>query len=77
MKTQRILVLLLFAIALISSQAQSISAGDARKHVGENATVSGTVASERTATGSPGRTDFHQSRCALPESGFHYPGLGR
>jgi hypothetical protein len=49
------LVLLLASSAAL---AQEIPAADAAKHVGENATVCGTIASEHTATSSKGTPTF-------------------
>jgi hypothetical protein len=70
MKTPRILVLLLFAIALIPAKAQSISAGDAKAHIGRNATVCGNVASERTAMRSRGEPTFINLDAAYPNQVF-------
>jgi DNA/RNA endonuclease YhcR with UshA esterase domain len=70
MKTPRILFLLLFAIALIPAKAQSISATDAKAHIGENATVCGKVASERTATSSRGEPTFINLDSAYPNQVF-------
>jgi len=70
MKTLRILVLLLFVIALLPAKAQSISAGDAKAHIGENATVCGKVASERTATSSRGEPTFINLDAAYPNQVF-------
>jgi hypothetical protein len=49
---------LLFVLASSTSLAQEIPATEAAKHVGENATVCGTVASEHTATSSKGTPTF-------------------
>jgi hypothetical protein len=69
MKASRILFLLLFAIALIPAKAQSISAVDAKVHIGENATVCGKVAGERTAT-SRGEPTFINLDVAYPNQVF-------
>lgn len=50
--------------------AQSISATDAKSHVGEKATVCGKVASERTATGSKGEPTFINLDVAYPNQVF-------
>jgi hypothetical protein len=70
MKASRILFLLLFAIALIPAKAQSISAVDAKAHIGENATVCGKVASEHTATSSRGEPTFINLDAAYPNQVF-------
>lgn len=70
MKASRILFLLLFAIALIPAKAQSISAVDAKVHIGENATVCGKVAGERTATSSRGEPTFINLDVAYPNQVF-------
>lgn len=69
MKTLRILVLL-FAIAFIPAKAQSISATDAKAHVGENAIVCGNVASERTVMRSRGEPTFINLDAAYPNQVF-------
>jgi hypothetical protein len=70
MKTSRILYLVLFAIALIPAKAQSIPTVDARKHVGENATVCGNVISKRTATSSRGEPTFINLDATYPNQVF-------
>jgi hypothetical protein len=52
MKASRLLALGLCAIVVAPISAQTISAADAKHHIGEKATVCGKVAGERTATGS-------------------------
>ena len=49
---------LALVLASTTLLAQQISATDAAEHVGENATVCGTTASERTATSSKGSPTF-------------------
>ena len=60
MKTPQILILtcLILTIPSVSARAQSISAADAKNHVGEHAKVCGKVAGERTATASRGQPTF-------------------
>lgn len=70
MKASRLLVLLLFAIAVAPTSAQTISAADAKSHIGEHATVCGKVASERTATSSRGQPTFINLDAAYPNQIF-------
>ena len=62
--------LLLGAVALLPAMAQTISAADAKNHVGEKATVCGKVASERTATNSRGEPTFINLDAAYPNQVF-------
>jgi DNA/RNA endonuclease YhcR with UshA esterase domain len=52
MERSPLLLLSVFGLALVPVSAQSISAADAKNHVGEKATVCGKVADERTVTSS-------------------------
>ena len=70
MKTSSVIFLLLFVIGLIPARAQSISAGDAKAHIGENATVCGKVTGERTATSSRGKPTFINLDAAYPNQVF-------
>ena len=70
MKASRLLLLFLFAIALAPINAQTISAPDAKNHVGEKATVCGKVAGERTATGSKGEPTFVNLDASYPNQIF-------
>ena len=55
---------------------QVLSAAQAKDHVGETATVCGTIASETAATGSRGTHNVHQSRSAVPSSVIYGIDLG-
>lgn len=70
MNASRLLALLLLAIAFTPISAQTISATDAKNHVGEKATVCGKVASERTATSSRGEPTFINLDAAYPNQVF-------
>jgi hypothetical protein len=51
-------------------QAQSLTTAQAKSHVGENATVCGKVAGERTATSSKGEPTFINLDSAYPNQVF-------
>jgi hypothetical protein len=70
MKATKLLLLSVFGFALLPSNAQTISAADAKIHVGEKATVCGKVASERTATNSRGEPTFINLGAAYPDQIF-------
>ena len=70
MRTYASLLFVLVAFALTPAVAQTISAADAKNHVGENATVCGKVASERTATSSRGEPTFINLDAAYPNQIF-------
>ncbi len=70
MKVSKLLLLSVFGLALVPTGAQSISAADAKNHVGERATVCGQVASERTATSSKGEPTFINLDAAYPNQVF-------
>lgn len=70
MNASRLLLLSMFAIALTPISAQTISATDAKNHVGEKATVCGKVVSERTATNSRGEPTFINLDAAYPNQVF-------
>ncbi len=70
MKASRLHVFSLFAIALTPAAAQTISATDAKNHIGEKATVCGKVASERTATSIRGEPTFINLDTAYPNQIF-------
>jgi hypothetical protein len=70
MRTYASLLFVLVAFALTPAVAQTISAADAKNHVGENATVCGKVASERTATSSRGEPTFVNLDAAYPNQIF-------
>lgn len=63
-----LLALLPFAISAVA--AETISAADAKNHIGENATVCGKVASERSATSSRGEPTFINLDAAYPQQIF-------
>jgi hypothetical protein len=54
----RFLALLCLSLIALSTTAQTITATEASKHVGEHATVCGIIASEHTATSSRGTPTF-------------------
>jgi hypothetical protein len=54
----KFLVTVLSMWSMASAAAQSISAADASKHIGEHATVCGQIAGEHTASGSRGTPTF-------------------
>lgn len=54
----RSLAILCLSLIALSSAAQTLTAIEASKHVGESATVCGTVAGEHTATSSRGQPTF-------------------
>jgi hypothetical protein len=59
------------ALLLTSTgESQTITAAQARTHEGENATVCGIVASERTATDSRGKPTFINLDSAYPDAIF-------
>ena len=70
MRTPFSLLFLLLAFALTPAVAQTISAAQAKAHEGENATVCGKVASERTATSSRGDPTFINLDAAYPNQVF-------
>jgi hypothetical protein len=57
-------------IALSSANAQTISTAEAKNHIGENATVCGKVAGERTPTSSRGEPTFINLDSAYPNQVF-------
>lgn len=73
MKTSRFVMLLVPLLAAVISPAvaQTITAADAKNHIGEHAaTVCGKVASERTATNSRGKPTFINLDSAYPNQVF-------
>lgn len=70
MKASSVLAFSLLAITLPPISAQTISAADAKSHIGEKATVCGRVASERTATSSKGEPTFINLDAAYPNQIF-------
>ena len=70
MKASRLLLLSVLAFALTPISAQTISAADAKNHVGEKATVCGKVAGERTAASSRGEPTFINLDDAYPHQVF-------
>jgi hypothetical protein len=63
-------LLLVLSIAFLPVAAQTITAADAKSHVGEKATVCGKVADERTATSSRGEPTFINLDLAYPNQVF-------
>jgi len=70
MKTSPPLLLVFLALNLKPAVADTISASEAKNHVGQNATVCGKVASERTATNSRGEPTFINLDTAYPKQVF-------
>jgi hypothetical protein len=68
MKTITVAALLLLTASV--GQAQSLTTAQAKAHQGENATVCGVVASERTATTSRGEPTFINLDAAYPNQVF-------
>lgn len=69
-KASRVIALVLCVIVVAPISAQTISAGDAKNHVGEKATVCGKVAGERTATSSKGVPTFINLDAPYPNQIF-------
>jgi hypothetical protein len=70
MRTPIPLLFVLLAFALTPAVAETISAADTKNHVGENTTVCGKVASERTGTSSRGDPTFINLDAAYPNQVF-------
>lgn len=70
MERSKLLLLSAFGLALGPVAAQSISAADARNHVGEKATVCGKVADERTVTSSSEEPTFINLDAPYPRQIF-------
>jgi DNA/RNA endonuclease YhcR with UshA esterase domain len=72
MKSLRTLTIASFLLlmGLLPVMAQTISAADAKKHIGEQATVCGRVASEKTAVSSRGEPTFINLDVAYPNQVF-------
>jgi hypothetical protein len=72
MKSWRTVAVACFSLSIALSQAnsQSITSADAKNHIGEQATVCGKVASERTATSSRGEPTFINLDSACPNQVF-------
>ncbi len=60
----------LLSIALVPLFAQTIPAADAKNHVGQNATVCGKIASERTVSSSRGEPTFINLDAPYPNQVF-------
>lgn len=63
-------IIFVLAFSLTPAGATTISAAEAKNHVGENATVCGNVAGERTATSSKGEPTFINLDAAYPNQVF-------
>ncbi|MHB1957471.1 MAG: hypothetical protein ACYCO5_00375 [Acidobacteriaceae bacterium] len=72
MKTLRTFnaLILFLSIALLPAVAETITAANAKSHIGEQATVCGKVADERTATSSRGEPTFINLDFAYPNHVF-------
>jgi len=72
MRTIRVLIIagVVCLAGTLTSVAATLSAADAKNHIGEQATVCGQVASERTATGSRGEPTFINLGTAYPNQIF-------
>jgi hypothetical protein len=64
------ILLLLLSIALLPAVAETITPVDAKNHIGEQATVCGKVAGEKTAAGSRGEPTFINLDAAYPNQVF-------
>jgi hypothetical protein len=60
----------LLSIALLPAAGATITAADAKNHIGEHGTVCGKVAGERTATSSKGEPTFINLDFAYPNQVF-------
>ena len=69
LRSTNVLILLL-SMALLPAMAQTITAADAKSHIGEKATVCGKVAGERTATSSRGEPTFVNLDSTYPNQVF-------
>jgi DNA/RNA endonuclease YhcR with UshA esterase domain len=65
-----VITAVLGVVGTLTSAAATLSAADAKNHIGEQATVCGKVASERTATGSRGEPTFINLDTAYPNQIF-------
>ena len=63
-------LLIFLSIALLPATAATITAADAKNHVGERATVCGKVAGERTAVSSRGEPTFINLDSTYPNQVF-------
>ena len=70
MKGFRFFALLFLTLFAASAGAQTISASDAKSHLGERATVCGKVADERTSASSRGTPTFINLDAAYPKQIF-------
>ena len=72
MRTLRNFNALMFSLlmALSPALAQTITAADAKNHIGDQATVCGTVVGEKTATSSRGEPTFINLDAAYPNQIF-------
>jgi hypothetical protein len=70
MKRSPLLLLSVFGLALVSVSGQSISAAEAKNHVGEKLTVCGKVADERTVTTSREEPTFINLDAPYPHQIF-------
>lgn len=72
MRTNRAIIItaVVCAAGTLTSFAATLSAADAKSHIGEQATVCGQVAGERTATGSRGEPTFINLDAAYPNQIF-------
>jgi hypothetical protein len=72
-RAQFLLPILALIVVLSSPVAarKKLTANEAKDHIGETATVCGSVVSARYAASTKGQPDFSQPRQAVPESGLH------
>ena len=63
-------LILLLSIALLPAVAETITAADAKNHIGKQATVCGKVSDERTATSSRGEPTFINLDSVYPNQVF-------
>ena len=64
------MLFLLLSVTFLPAMVTTITAADAKNHIGEQATVCGNVASEKTATSSRGEPTFINLDSAYPNQVF-------
>lgn len=65
-----LLTVVLGVVGTLTTAAATFSAADAKNHIGEQATVCGRIAGQRTATGSRGEPTFINLDAAYPDQIF-------
>jgi hypothetical protein len=69
-RTSKACVAIVLMAPLSSAKGATLSAAEAKNHIGETATVCGKVASEQTATSSRGEPTFINFDVAYPNQAF-------